>query len=120
MLLALARTVTTKVVLRPEGRTKTSSGQEPSWDFLFHQSGMIGSAILFGNASCTKALQSFPPQSVGDAFAVSFVSRPPENLTGYPDDALKHEGLQQDEQNLLQARTGVRYCEVEGGQIGIR
>ena len=109
MLLALARIVTTKVVLRPEGHKKTSSGQEPSWDFLFHQSGMIGSAILFGNASCTRALPSFPPQSVTDSFAVSFVGRPPQNLTGSPDNSLKHEGLQQDEQNLQQqARTVVK------------
>ena len=102
MLLALARIVTTKVVLRPEGRTTTRSGQEPSWDFLFHQSGMIGSAILFGNASCTKALPSFPPQSVSDAFAVSFVGRPPDTPKGSPEDALKYEGLQQDEQNMQQ------------------
>ena len=102
MLLALARIVTTKVVLRPEGRTTTRSGEKPSWDFLFHQSGMIGSAILFGNASCTKALESFPPQSVSDSFAVSFVARPPEeHPTGGPDGAMKHEGLGQDAQRLI-------------------
>ena len=63
---------------------------------------MIGSAILFGNASCTKALPSFPPQSVSDAFAVSFVGRPPDTPKGSPEDALKYEGLQQDEQNMQQ------------------
>ena len=110
MLLALARIVTTKVVLRPEGRTTTRSGEKPSWDFLFHQSGMIGSAILFGNASCTKALESFPPQSVSDSFAVSFVARPPEeHQTGCPDGAMKHEGLAQDAQRLQeQAQTFVK------------
>ena len=110
MLLALARIVTTKVVLRPEGRTTTRSGEKPSWDFLFHQSGMIGSAILFGNASCTKALASFPPQSVSDSFAVSFVAQPPEeHPTGCPDGAMKHEGLGQDAQRLQeQAQTFVK------------
>ena len=42
MLLALARVVTTEVILRPEGRSKTRSGDGPTWDFLFHQSGMVG------------------------------------------------------------------------------
>ena len=97
MLLALARIVTTKVVLRPEGRTSTRSDQEPSWDFLFHQSGMIGSAILFGNASCTEAMASFPPQSVTESFAVSFVGRPePQTPQTSLDEPLRHEGLNQD------------------------
>ena len=111
MLLALARIVTTKVVLRPEGRATSRSGQEPSWDFLFHQSGMIGSAILFGNATCTKALASFPPQSVSDSFAVSFVGRPTvQPPTGLPDDALKHEGLDAAAQSLQQEARKVPPC----------
>ena len=74
MLLALARIVTTKVVLRPEGKSVSKTGDAaPTWDFLFHQSGMIGTAILFGNASCKKALKEFPPEHVQDSFAVSFV-----------------------------------------------
>jgi len=78
MLLALARIVTTKVVLRPEGNLKNNTGgSTASWDFLFHQSGMIGSAILFGNASCKKALTHFPPSSVQGEFAVSFVGNLP-------------------------------------------
>ena len=72
MLLALARVVTTKVVLRPESKTRTRSGDGPVWDFLFHQTGMVGSAIVFGNASCKEAMQQFPPASVQDSFAVSF------------------------------------------------
>ncbi len=97
MFLALARIVTTNIVLRPEGRATTRSGEKPIWDFFFHQSGMIGSAILFGNASCTKALASFTPQSVSNSFAVSFVGRPPEqHPTGCPNDAMKHEGLGED------------------------
>ena len=106
MLLALARIVTTKVVLRPEGRKTSQSGQQPSWDFLFHQSGMIGSAILFGNASCKKAMASFPPQSVCDAFAVSFVSRPaPQPETDASDESLKHEGLTGEAHHLQQEAT---------------
>ena len=90
MLLAIARIVTTKVVLRPEGRANQQQGTENRWDFLFHQSGMIGSAILFGNASCTDALPteppaaadskpaSYPPASLGESFAVSFVGPVPD------------------------------------------
>ena len=80
MLLALARVVTTKVILRPEGKNKTRSGDGPTWDFLFHQSGMVGSAILFGNASCQEAMQHFPPDSLKDAFAVTFVSARKEEV----------------------------------------
>ena len=74
MLLALARVVTTKVILRPEGSSTARSGEGPTWDFLFHQSGMVGSAVLFGNVSCKHALQYFPPEPLRDAFTVTFVS----------------------------------------------
>lgn len=74
MLLARARLVTTKVVLRPEQKNKTSSTDTASWDFLFHQSGMIGSAILFQNANCGKALSEFPSASLGRSLAVTFVA----------------------------------------------
>jgi len=94
MLLALARIVTTKVVLRPEGRSSSKSGDGAAWDFLFHQSGMIGSAILFGNAACKEALAHFPPQSLKDSFAVTFMAKPqPQRTEASPDDAFRHEGL---------------------------
>ena len=35
MLLALARVVSTKIVLRPEGRTTAGSENNANWDFLF-------------------------------------------------------------------------------------
>jgi hypothetical protein len=95
MLLALARIVTTKVVLRPEGNTATRTGDgAPSWDFLFHQAGMIGSAILFGNASCKHALEHFPKDSCQGEFAVSFVGKlEQEQASAEPDEALSREGL---------------------------
>ena len=94
MLLALARVVTTKVVLRPEGHATTKSGSASSWDFLFHQSGMVGSAILFGNAGCKEALTHFPPASIDGSFAVSFVGKlEPQRSTDCPDDALARDGL---------------------------
>ena len=95
MLLALARIVTTKVVLRPEGNSTARTGAgAPSWDFLFHQSGMIGSAILFGNASCKQAMEIFPKDSCLGEFAVSFVGKlAPEKAAGASDDALSREGL---------------------------
>ena len=73
MLLALARVVTTKIVLRPDG-SKNCSDATANWDFLFHQSGIIGTAILFQNADCGAALQQFPPDKINDSFAVSFVA----------------------------------------------
>ena len=62
------------VVMRPESYDKQRSGDGPTWDFLFHQTGMVGSAILFGNASCKEAMERFPPTSVKDAFAVTFLA----------------------------------------------
>lgn len=74
MLLALARVVTTKIVLRPDRAKQSSSSPTPNWDFLFHQSGIIGTAILFQNGDCGPALQRFPPDKINDSFAVSFVA----------------------------------------------
>ena len=73
MLLALARVVTTKIVLRPDGSKNSSTDSTTNWDFLFHQSGIIGTAVLFQNADCGPALQQFPSERVTDSFAVSFV-----------------------------------------------
>ena len=44
MLLALARVVSTKIVLRPDGSKNKSSDSTANWDFLFHQSGIVGTA----------------------------------------------------------------------------
>ena len=74
MLLALARVVTTKIVLRPDGTKSSSTSSATNWDFLFHQSGIIGTAILFQNADCGPAMQHFPPEKINDSFAVSFVA----------------------------------------------
>ena len=57
MLLALARIVTTKIVLRPDGAQTSHTSPASNWDFLFHQSGMIRSAVLFQNADCGSALK---------------------------------------------------------------
>ena len=74
MLLALARVVTTKIVLRPDGSKDKSSDATANWDFLFRQSGIIGTAILFQNADCGNALKQFPSEKINDSFAVSFVT----------------------------------------------
>ena len=86
MLLALARVVTTKVVLRPDGGVASKPGEAPQWDLLSHQSGMVGSAILFGNASCRTAMTHFPPRSVKDDFAVSFIAKAPPETGEAADD----------------------------------
>ena len=96
MLLALARTVTTKVVLRPEGTKKVDQGNTNDWDFLFHQSGIIGSAILFPNATCGEALESFPaPCGVSNTFAVVApdASEPAVGPADEPRDGLREAGL---------------------------
>ncbi|CAE7026696.1 unnamed protein product [Symbiodinium sp. CCMP2592] len=51
MCLALARTVATKVVLRAGGASQTENSNRPShsWDFVFQQSGLVGSAVVFHN-----------------------------------------------------------------------
>ena len=74
MLLALARIVTTKIVLRPDGSKSSGTSAADNWDFLFHQSGIIGTAILFQNGDCGHAMQPFPPEKINDSFAVSFVA----------------------------------------------
>ena len=74
MCLALARTVATKVVLRAGGaaQRETSSRSGSSWDYAFHQSGLVGSAVVFHNGDAEYALQSLPPCKLNDALAVSF------------------------------------------------
>ena len=104
MLLALARVVSTTIVLRPEGKMQTKSDNANSWDFLFHQSGMIGSAILFQNSDCGNALKHYPPTKINDTFAVSFIAAPSRSVdqgasSSEPHDPLVHEGL-----NTQQAR----------------
>ena len=101
MLLALARIVTTKIALRPETSTRLKADASAPWDFLFHQKGMIGSAILFGNARCNDALPvepppegepkpaHYPPPSLEKAIAVTFTGPvPPELAEGTAGEAM--------------------------------
>ncbi|CAK0887182.1 unnamed protein product [Prorocentrum cordatum] len=100
MLLALARVVTTKVVLRPESYDKQRSGDGPTWDFLFHQTGMVGSAILFGNASCKEAMERFPPASIKDAFAVTFLAAKQDAAKEQPPDGSENAAGQRRREGL--------------------
>ncbi|CAE7839256.1 unnamed protein product, partial [Symbiodinium sp. CCMP2592] len=74
MCLALARTVATKVVLRAGGASQAESSNRPSnsWDYVFQQSGLVGSAVVFHNGDAEYALESLPPTKLNDALAVSF------------------------------------------------
>ena len=74
MLLALVRMVATKVVLRPEGNAISNAPNASFCDFLFHQSGMIGSAVVFPNGEGKTVMESFPPKNLRHSFAVSFVT----------------------------------------------
>ena len=74
LLHAMARVVAWKIVLRKEEDNKTASGSkapERKWDFLFHQSGYVGSAILFSNANVKKPISLLPPKDVNDSFAIT-------------------------------------------------
>ena len=81
MLIALARAVATKIVPRPDERSKAETADPQtarSWDFLFHQSGFAGCAVLFGDASRAEALARFPAPDLGTSFAVSFTGPSPQ------------------------------------------
>lgn len=82
MLLALARIVTMKIVLRPDGSKSSDTTANNNWDFLFHQSSMTGTAILFQNTDRGEAMQHFPPEKINDSFAVSFVANGAGEATG--------------------------------------
>ncbi|CAJ1374089.1 unnamed protein product [Effrenium voratum] len=71
MCLALARTVATKVVLRAGGASQSESSNSSSsrWDYVFQQSGLVGSAVVFHNGD---ALDSLPPRKLNDSLAISF------------------------------------------------
>ena len=74
MCLALARTVATKVVLRAGGASQTeiSNKESNSWDYVFQQSVLVGSSVVFHNGDAEYALESLPPRKLNDALAVSF------------------------------------------------
>ena len=76
MLLALARAVSTKIVLRPDGGKSRNADSTHNWQFAFDQSGMVGTAILFQNADCGPALRQFPCDRINESFAVTFVGAP--------------------------------------------
>ncbi|CAK0876828.1 unnamed protein product [Prorocentrum cordatum] len=74
MLLALARVVSTEIVLRPDGGKNKTSDSTATWGFLFHQSGVVGTAVPFQNADCKWALEHWPDKKLHDSFAVAFVA----------------------------------------------
>ena len=67
MCLALARTVATKVVLRAGGAQQNGSSNGNQWDAAFHQSGYVGSSVLFHNGDARHAVESLPPRQLNDA-----------------------------------------------------
>ena len=76
---------------------------------------MIGSAILFGNASCKKAMTQFPPQSLRGEVAVSFVGPlepppPQQHQTRCSDDALTGEGLDANERAWQLSDLVAQWC----------
>eukprot|EP00438_Fugacium_kawagutii_P019113 Skav204376 [mRNA] locus=scaffold4897:57638:58729:- [translate_table: standard] len=75
MCLALARTVATKVVLKSGGAQPSFGDRQ--WDEEFHQSGMVGSSVVFHNGDAKHALESLPPQKLNDALAITFCTTLP-------------------------------------------
>ena len=72
MCLALARTVATKVVLRAGGAQQNGASNGNQWDAAFHQSGYVGSSVLFHNGDAKHAVESLPPRQLNDAMAITF------------------------------------------------
>ena len=72
MCLALARTVATKVVLRAGGAQQNGASNGNQWDAAFHQSGYVGSSVLFHNGDARHAVESLPPPQLNDAMAITF------------------------------------------------
>ena len=99
------------MVLRPDGKSTAQGQADNGWDFLFNQAGMVGSGILFPNGACGDALEHFPPRSVTDVFAVSFVKAvepaSEETGSGAQTDALQHEGLTADQASATRAARNV-------------
>ena len=72
MCLALARTVATKVVLQAGGAQQNGSSNGNQWDAAFHQSGYVGSSVLFHNGDARHAVESLPARQLNDAMAITF------------------------------------------------
>ena len=72
LLLALARVVSTKVYLSSKGKDEAVAQQSTSWRQKFLQTGMQGTAIVFGNGDSSEALSEFPPSD--DVLQDSFVA----------------------------------------------
>ena len=67
MLLALARPISTKVILQ-----ESEAQLVDPWAHAFIQKGLQGSCVVLPNAAPQDG-QSFPPDSLGDAFVAAFV-----------------------------------------------
>ena len=72
LLLALARVVSTKVYLSSKGKDEAARQQATAWRQKFLQTGMQGTAIVFGNGDTSEALAEFPPSD--DVLQDSFVA----------------------------------------------
>ena len=81
MRLALGRVVSTKVYLSSKGRDESARQHAMTWRQRFLQSGMSGTAIVFGNGSTGDAMRSFPPspEVLQDCFVAVFTG--PEEPT---------------------------------------
>ena len=81
LLLPLGRVVSTKVYLSSKGVDETAKQPSTSWRQRSLQTGISGTAILFGNGNISQAMQSFPPSqdTLQDTFVAVFTG--PENPT---------------------------------------
>ena len=75
LLLAKARVVAWKIILRKDESTAAGKCKQDAasnkWDFLFNQSGFVGSAILFSNSDAKRALDTVPARSIVESFAIT-------------------------------------------------
>ena len=79
--LAIGRVVSTKVYLSSKGLDESVRQAQTIWRQKFLQSGMQGTAIVYGNGSADDAMRSFPasPEVMQDCFVAVFTG--PEKPT---------------------------------------
>ena len=81
LLLAIGRVVSTKVYLSSKGLDESVRQAQTSWRQKFLQSGIQGTAIVYGNGSTDDAMRSFPasPDVMQECFVAVFTG--PEKPT---------------------------------------
>ena len=123
LLLSLARAVTSKVIVRPEG---VKTGRH-TWQDAYRAKGLRGTGIVFDNARRTTS-ESFPPPSLGESFVAVFVGCDPDvdngifgkiNAAEFASDAASLRAVNDVYTWLLERATTVSTSHIRFGSMGI-